>query len=394
MSDIDIILNEPHPAQEKILSEAKRFNVLCCGRRFGKSALAVNLIAEVALSGNPVGYFTPTYKLLDGTYTECVEALDPVIKRKNEHQFIELVTGGRIEFWSLENELAGRSRKYKRAIVDEGAFSKDLWKRWTESIRPTLSDLKGDGWFLSTPRGKNDFYKLFQRGYGDESQREQDWMSWQMTTYDNPFIDPHEIDDARRDLPALAFSQEYLAEFNDNVANPFGLSFIQQCTYPISDQPAVVYGVDLAKSHDWTVIIGIDRNGAVCHLDRFQTDWRTTTQKILSLPLVPLILDSTGVGDPVGEDIARLRSVILFKFTSNSKQQIMEGLALAIQQRKITFPEGKITEELEAFEYVYGRTGVKYSAPSGMHDDCVCSLALAWDLYRKVGKDAGNYSFA
>ena len=66
--------------------------------------MAVNLLAEVALEGYPAGYFTPTYKLLDGTYNECLSALNPVIKRKHEHQFIELITGGKIEFWSLENE--------------------------------------------------------------------------------------------------------------------------------------------------------------------------------------------------------------------------------------------------------------------------------------------------
>ena len=115
--EIEIILNEPHDAQQLVLNEAKRFNVVDCGRRWGKSALAVNLLSEPAMDGEPVGYFTPTYKLLDGTYNECLLALGPIIKRKNEHQFIELITGGRIEFWSLENQLAGRSRKYKRAIT-------------------------------------------------------------------------------------------------------------------------------------------------------------------------------------------------------------------------------------------------------------------------------------
>lgn len=388
MSEKVITLSQPHPGQEKVLSEAKRFNALCCGRRWGKSALAVNLLAETALDGHPAGYFTPTYKLLDGTYNECLAALDPVIARKNEHQFIELITGGRIEFWSLENELAGRSRKYKRSIIDEAAFNGNLWQRWTESIRPTLSDLKGDAWFLSTPRGKNDFFKIWSRGKSGEP----NWMSWQMSTYTNPYIDPSEVDDAKADLPADAFAQEYMADFSDNVANPFGYAFIKQCTYPMSTEPAVCYGIDLAKSFDYTVIIGLDKNGSVCYLDRFQKDWRQTVQTIRNLPNVAIALDSTGVGDPIGEDIARwMSNVELFRFTSTSKQQIMEGLAVAIQQRKITFPEGVITDELSNFEYVYTRTGVKYSAPTGMHDDCVCALALALRVW-KEGSRMGEYS--
>lgn len=386
--EINITLNRPHAGQERVLNEARRFNVLCCGRRFGKSALAVNLLAEMALGGHPAGYFTPTYKLLDGTYTECVTALSPLIARKNEHQFIELITGGRIEFWTLENELAGRSRKYKRVIVDEAAFTKDLQKRWNEAIRPTLTDLKGDGWFMSTPKGKNDFFRLFNKAGSDAR-----WAAWQMPTSTNPYIDPEEIEDARHDLPELAFSQEYLAEFNDNVANPFGHAYIQQCTYPLSTLPAVCFGVDLAKSFDFTVIIGLDKNGSVCYFDRFQMDWRSTTRKILDLPNAPVCIDSTGVGDPIGEDIARLRSVELFKFTSQSKQQIMEGLAAAIQRREITFPSGPITNELENFEYEFTRSGVRYTAPAGLHDDCVCALAMCWDMFRRVGKHSGHYSY-
>ena len=183
-----------------------------------------------------------------------------------------------------------------------------------------------------------------------------------------------------------------MAEFNDNIANPFGTAFIAQCTFPLSVEPPVCFGIDLAKSFDFTVIIGIDKNGSVCHFDRFQLDWRQTVQRIRSLPNLPIALDSTGVGDPIGEDLARwMSNVELFQFTSKSKQQIMEGLALGIQQRRITFPEGIITDELNNFEFEYTRTGVKYTAPSGLHDDCVCSLALAWHKWQNSAR-SGSYS--
>jgi hypothetical protein len=380
------VLTEPHPAQLKVLKEAKRYNVLCCGRRWGKSTIAVNKLSEPALEGYPTGYFTPTYKLLEGTFSECVDAVGPLIKRKHENQFIELITGGRIEFWSLDNEMAGRSRKYKRVIVDEAAFVKNLFKSWTESIRATLTDLKGDAWFLSTPKGKNDFFKLYTRGKNADP----GWISWQLPSHTNPHLDPEELEEIKRELPELAFSQEYMAEFNDNVANPFGLQFIQQCTYPISNLPAVVYGVDLAKSSDWTVIVGLDRNAQVCHFQRFQKDWQQTIQTITNLPSGSVKVDATGVGDPIVEELQRTKNdVTAFKFTQTSKQQIMEGLAVAIQQRKIMFPEGPIKDELENFEFEYTRTGVKYSAPSGLHDDCVCALALAYDHFKLVGTSSG-----
>jgi len=132
------------------------------------------LIIASAKKKYPCGYFTPTYKLLENTYTQLQNLLKPAISRKHDNQFIELVTGGRIDFWTMDNPFAGRSRKYKVAIVDEAAFAKNLWALWTESIRPTLTDLRGSAWFLSTPKGKNDFYKLFVKGQGDI-----DWASWQ-----------------------------------------------------------------------------------------------------------------------------------------------------------------------------------------------------------------------
>ena len=384
-----ITLNEPHSGQRKILSEARRFNVVNCGRRWGKTAISVNLLAEPALDGQPAGYFTPTYKLLAETYDACVDALAPIITRKHEQEKIELVTGGRIDFWTLENELAGRGRKYKRAILDEAAYCRNLWDRWTKAIRPTLTDLKGDMWAFSTPHGKNDFYKLYNKGKDPE---EKDWVSWQMSTYTNPYIDPNEIDAARRDLPELAFAQEYLAEFSENLANPFGSDHIKRCVYPLSINPPVCFGIDLAKSFDYTVIIGLDANAQVCYFDRFQKDWHTTKGMIRMLPRVPMMVDSTGVGDPIVEELQRDGLDIEgFKYTSISKQQLMSGLQTGIQQRKIAFPEGPIVDELEIFEYIYTSSGVRYSAPAGFHDDCVNSLALA---YKKYLGSFGGFSYS
>ncbi len=380
----EITLSTLHPGQNRVKQEAKRFNVLCCGRRWGKSEFGVDLACDTALDNYPAGYFAPTYKLLAGAYDEATSILAPIIKRKRENQFIETINGGAIEFWSLENELAGRSRKYKRVVVDEAAFVKDLQKRWNEGIRPTLTDLKGDGWFLSTPRGKNDFFKLHSKGTSGDP----NWASWQMSTYTNPYIDPSELDDAKADLPELAWLQEYMALFNENIANPIGGSFIEQCTYPMSAKPAVCFGIDLAKKLDWTVIIGLDEDGCTCHFDRFQNSWRDTTRRILDLPRVPIAIDSTGVGDPIHEDISYQRGdVEAVIFTSTSQQQMMEGLAKGFQERKLTVPEGQITEELHNLEYEFTRTGVKYSVPSGLHDDCVKSLGLAWRKWKSIFHD-------
>jgi hypothetical protein len=272
-------------------------------------------------------------------------------------------------------------------IIDEASFIPDLESGWQNSIRPTLTDYKGKAIFLSTPRGKNYFYSLFMK------EGETDWASFKFTSYDNPFIDPQEIDDARMQLPNVVFEQEYMANPSENSANPFGNKFIQDCIRPISSQQIVAFGIDLAKSVDHTVIIGLDNNGNVAYFDRYQMDWHNTKENIKRLPKCPILVDSTGVGDPILEDLQREGIAIEgLKFTSSSKQQLMEGLATAIQQGRIGFPEGAITNELKVFEYQFTANGVKYSAPSGFHDDCVMALALAWSNF-SIRRGSGRYAF-
>jgi len=382
-----IVLPEPHINQNKILDDTNRFKVVMCGRRFGKSELSQIEIITRALQGQQVAYITPTYKLAKHFFEKLTQAVP--FKNNKSDLIITFPNGGTVEFFTGERLDNLRGRKFHYAVIDEASFIPDLENGWLNSMRPTLTDYQGGALFLSTPKGKNYFYKLWTKGQmGDEG-----WASYKFTTYDNPYILQSEIEEAKAMLPQGVFNQEYMASPLDNAANPFGIAYINQCVYPLSTFPAVCYAVDLAKSYDYTVIIGLDKLGGVCHFQRFQMDWAGTTREVLNLPKgIPIIIDSTGVGDPIGEDIARHRNnVELFKFTANTKQQIMEGLAAAIQQRRITFPEGIIVQELSNFEYQYTNRGVKYSAPSGLHDDAVCALAMAVNKFGNY-KSMGNYS--
>ena len=379
-------LPQPHVNQQEILDSQARFRVVMCGRRFGKSELSQIEIITNAIQGRGVAYITPTYQLARVFFEKLTNAL-PFENNKSELS-IKFPNGGSVEFFTGERLDNLRGRKFHLVVIDEASFIPNLEEGWLNSIRPTLTDYKGRALFLSTPKGKNFFYSLFLKG-GD-----QDWEAFKFTTYDNPHIERTEVDDARLQLPQVVFEQEYLANPAENAANPFGSTFIKQCTYPISNEPAIIYGIDLAKSVDWTVIVGLDRNGSVCYFDRFQYDWRNTKQAIANLTRVPILMDSTGVGDPIFEDLQREGLAVQgYKFTSTTKQQLMEGLSSAIQQRKITFPEGHITRELEIFEYQYTSFGVKYSAPPGFHDDCVMALGLAWQHYTR-NSNFGRYSFA
>ena len=191
-----------------------------------------------------------------------------------------------------------------------------------------------------------------------------------------------EIEEAQRILPDAVFRELYLAEASDDEGNPFGIQAIRACIAPLAEGQPAAWGWDLAKSQDWTVGIGLDADGAACRFSRWQGPWEMTTDRIVAeTGTTRALVDSTGVGDPIVERLQkRSRGFEGYQFTAPSKQRLMEGLAVAIQRREVTFPEGPISQELEAFEYVYTRTGVRYSAPEGLHDDCVCALALSVHL--------------
>jgi phage FluMu gp28-like protein len=381
-----IELPTPHANQEKILNADKRFIVVMCGRRFGKSELSQILIIKEALKGGQVAYITPTYGLAQVFFERLAKVLP--FKSNISKLKIYCPNEGSIEFFTGERLDNLRGRKFHLVIVDEAAFIADLEEGWNNSIRPTLTDYEGKAVFLSTPRGKNFFYSLFMK------QGENDWQSFKFSTYDNPHINPREIDEARIQLPEVVFEQEYMANPSENSANPFGNAFIKRCVKPISAQPIVCYGIDLAKSVDYTVIIGLDKDGNVAYFDRFQMDWHNTKETIKRLPPAPIVVDSTGVGDPILEDLLREGvNIEGLKFTSQSKQQLMEGLASAIQQGRIGFPEGVIVDELDVFEYQFTSHGVRYSAPSGFHDDTVMALALAWQNHN-IKRGSGRYAFA
>jgi len=141
----------------------------------------------------------------------AAHTLEPAARRVSaaEHR-IDLVTGGVLEMWSLTEPDVARGRKYARVVVDEAAMIPNLLAAWEEVIRPTLADYRGDAWFLSTPRGFNDYHRMYEWG---QSPDYPDWMSWQMPTHSNPHISRDELDALERSMTDRRYRQEILASF-------------------------------------------------------------------------------------------------------------------------------------------------------------------------------------
>ncbi len=223
MSEVIIKLHKLHPAQNQIVNEAKRFNVLKCGRRFGKTDLTKELTINPLLDGKFIGYWTPTYKDLYDVWQELNFSLRDIIQTKSEQvKQITLVTGGKLDMWSMEDPNSGRGRSYHRAIIDEAEKARNLKQAWEQTIRGTLVDYSGDAWFMSTPKFGQTYFKqtLFTNPL-----KYNDWKAWRFSSYDNPFLPKDEVDAARAQLDDLTFRCEYLAEDVDVTQRPFAYCF-------------------------------------------------------------------------------------------------------------------------------------------------------------------------
>lgn len=277
MTTLTLTLPRLHPAQAAIDRQAMRFNVLCCGRRFGKDIWQFHRHVRPLLAGRPTAWFSPTYKMLAETWRSAVHLLGPVVARQNaaEHR-LELITGGVFEMWSLDSPDVARGRRYAHLNVNEAAMVPNLVDTWHLVLRPTLADYAGSADFGSTPRGYNDFHLLYQQGQAADKP---EWASFHHPTADNPFIPPAEIAAMRADMTALQYSQEVLAEFVNLDGGLFKREWFPELDARPADVTAWVRFWDLAVSTkqgaDYTVgaLVGLRAGGGLVVADVVRGRW-------------------------------------------------------------------------------------------------------------------------
>jgi hypothetical protein len=372
----------------QVKREARRFNVLDCGRRFGKTTLGIDVLVPPALAGYPVAFFSPTYKMLADVWRDMSFALQPVTQRISvqEHR-IELVTGGVLDMWSLDDANAGRGRKYKRVVIDEAAMVAKLEEAWNAAIRPTLTDYQGDAWFLSTPKGYNFFRTIFAWG---QDAAYPEWRSWQMPTSANPFISATEIEAARQGSPERYFAQEYEAIFLQDGGGVFR-RVAEAATAERQEQALeghqYVIGVDWGRTNDATVFKVIDVTlREECYSDRMlQTDFRTQLTRLQALAerfgQPAIVGEYNSIGGPQVEALQNMGLAVQpFTTTNATKAKIIDMLALAFERGELKILNDPLTvTELQAYESERLPSGlIRYGAPDGMHDDAVIALCLAW----------------
>lgn len=397
----------PHPKQRDIInsvihSEAK-YHIVCVGRQFGKSLMGMNILLYWAINQpkSKILWVSPIFAQARKVHQEIESAIwkSGIIlsSNKSKNQLI-LNNGSEIYFKSAENYQSIRGYSFNYTIIDECAYVDE--NAWIEAIRPTMVVNGKKALFLSTPKSKNFFYKLYKLGESDEYPN---YKSYRGSSYDSPFINTQEIEDAKNTIPENIFKQEYLAEFLDSGGEVFSnLDMITYSQYP-SPNGKIFAGIDLGRQVDYSVLTLMDQDGKIIDILRTnQTDWNDIvnqfSQKINQYNASTYV-EVNSVGDVFYDLISKkVKTIYPFQTSNNTKREIIEGLILDMNEGNIRIPSKDLYpplyEELSNFTYQYSpkSRSIKYGAPNGFHDDCVMSLAIC-NYSRKQNKLKGSYSY-
>ena len=395
----------PTPIQRKILSgilESKaKYHIINTGRQIGKTITLENLMLYWAINNAPVKilFVAPVYSQTTRVHKEMMLAISGsgLVKQNNySENFIEFTTGSTITFRSAERYDNIRGGTYDFACIDEAAFIKD--DAWPEAIRPTLL-VKGKKVVMaSTPKGKNWFYNIAMLG---KSPDYPNYKFYTATSFDTPFISKEELEEAKKTVPENVYKQEYLAEFLDGGGEVFSnLPAIEFNQWP-NPTGQIYAGLDIARASDFTVCTFMTSDGNIIDIYRNNKDsWNKITQDVIELIKkynANVLVETNGVGDPIYSNIKdEWQNTHPFTTTSKSKNEIIEGLILDVNEANIAIPSKQLFEplqsEMETFTYTYNpkTRSVKYGHPNGLKDDTVLSLALV-NYNRKQNKNYGTY---
>lgn len=387
-----LTLPKPHTGGQRALyRHPARFQVVACGRRWGKTLFGEIVVSEALFPlAADVWWVSPTYKMASTIWREFSRVYRPYMVWSNASDHImELSTGATLTIWTGEAADTMRGGAPGLVVIDEAAMIRNV-EMWPAVIRPALSDKQGRAFFLSTPRGHNWFWELFNKGNDPLFPQ---YKSWNFPSWFRPGFPAGEKVEAQMSLPDRLFRQEYGAEFIPDAGGVFrGVETVS--TADIVQEPYegnFSMGVDWGKSNDFTVISVMDRDTRrQVDVDRFnQIGWSLQRGRLITLyeKWKPQIIwaEHNSFGDPNIEALqAEGLPVHSFVTTAQSKGPLIEMLAAEIERKNVTLLNDRVQiAELQAYEMERLPSGIfRYNAPDGGHDDMVIALALS--LYGAV----------
>jgi hypothetical protein len=370
--------------QWTIATHPARIKVTCMGRRWGKTMMSGAIALAAAARGNKVAWIAPTYKQSRPLWRWATSAAGGVAEIHKSERTIDFGAGF-VGVYSADNADSMRGESFNLVIVDEAARVDEA--AWTDVIQPTLADFDGDAILISTPKGRNWFYREWLRGKNGVK----GYASFTAPTSANPSPNIREaFARAREAVSERTFRQEWMAEFIDDGGGVF--RNVRTCaTATLQDAPVeshtYVAGLDWAFSNDYTVLTVIDvTTKAVVHIDRFNgIDYGVQRARIAAVldryKVTVCVAESNSMGRPNNELLHDANfSIQQVETTNATKKYQIQELVIAFERGLIAIPDdAALISELESYESIPLQDGrMRYSAPQGMHDDMVMSLAFAW----------------
>ena len=398
-----IRLPYPHQGQRLVRNEAKRFNWLSAGRRWRKTTLTMAIAVESAAQGKTIIWGAPTYDQVRIGFEETQKAAVGVADFNQSRMEASFPNNGKIMYRSLDKADNVRGHTADGVVMDEAAFIDK--KAWNQVLRPMLIDTGGWAWAISTPNGRNWYWEEHVKAADDSNS-----MAWQVPTlgvkitdkglvrephpYENPDIPFDEIEKLFQSMPTKIFEQEILGQFVDLSGGVFRR--VQEAATLQPREPEngrqYVAGVDVAASVDFTVVSVFDVEAREqVYMDRFnRVDYPVLIDRLESVykryGMTSMVVEANSVGRPVIDElVSRGLAIVPFTTTSATKQAIIQSLQAAFENGAIrVLDDSVLVGELLSFESKRNASGsFSYSAPDGMHDDTVMSLAFAWNAIQE-----------
>lgn len=391
----------PHQGQRVVLSYPARFKWVAAGRRWRKTCMWMALATESALRNQVILWASPTYDQCRIGWDEMRKAAGGYADFNQSRMEVQFPRAGKVIFRSLDDPDNARGHTADGVIIDEAPLVQEY--AWYEILRPVLSDTGGWAGFGGTPKGRNWFWRESVAALDRD-----DSAAWAIPTLgvtiqggqllrkahplenpDFPFLEAQQM---FATLPERIFRQEFMSEFLEDAGAVFRKVTEAATAIGADVGQGTVMGVDWAKTSDFSVVTVLDSHGNMLAMDRFnQIDYTVQVGRLKALcqryKPTKIIAESNAMGEPLIEQLRREDlPVIGFNTTAASKTQAIEALSLAFERGEVKIlPDRTLVNELQAFEMTRLPSGAtRYSAPQGLHDDCVISLALAWHGMTKV----------
>jgi hypothetical protein len=406
---------EPRDPQWKILASPARFKIVSAGRRFGKSEMAAvwslyqafahpmrREKAHVWIVSHVYGNSDMIFDRLKHFAHMYLESF--IVKENQSKYFIELRVGDNGEVSRIQCRSADKPDNLRGAglvacVVEEAAQIDEYAYRTV--LRPAFADKQANVLAISTPKRQDIWFREeYWKGDPENPDKDRRYESFSYTTLQGGNVTAEEVEDLVRDMSENEYEQEILAKFTEDDSSVFRgiLDCVSGEAALASDGSAFTFkranrsrsyvlGVDVAKYEDWTVIGVLDYwSRELVYFDRFRRiDWPEQKRRIVMAAKAynnsRIVIDAAGPGDVLaGQLVAAGLRVARVKLTVASKPQLIQQLAIAIEQTQLRFPRIPVLiHEMRSYEYERTPSGqITTNARGKGHDDCVMMLALAW----------------